>query len=136
MLDPVILCFTCSRRRARVVHHDNRNTTTAEKWLGDDGEIVVELPREEEEEGGDGGDDVDGGEHEGGEASGKGKRKAKAKPRRFTAVRVDRCVAWEGRDGFGRSLVGRCWHGKRGWHVPNPARPTHLPGGEERSWTA
>eukprot|EP00752_Nemacystus_decipiens_P004132 g3781.t1 len=57
------------------------------RWLGDDGEIVVELPREEEVDGdgGDGGDGDGGGEREGVEASGKGKGKAKVKPRRFTA---------------------------------------------------
>eukprot|EP00903_Cladosiphon_okamuranus_P010967 g10358.t1 len=59
------------------------------RWLGDDGEIVVELPREEEEEDGNvgdhGGDGGNGGEHGDGEAGGKGKGKAKTKPRRFTA---------------------------------------------------
>lgn len=54
------------------------------QWLGDNGEIVVELPRGEDEEGEDG--DDDGGR--GGESSsaGKGKGKEKAKARRFTAV--------------------------------------------------
>lgn len=54
------------------------------QWLGDNGEIVVELPRGEEEEDGDG--DDDGGT--GGQASStdKGKGKKKATARRFTAV--------------------------------------------------
>lgn len=54
------------------------------KWLGNDGEIVVELP---------GGDDDDGrqdGEAEGVDGKGKGKAREKVKARRFTAVRGTR----------------------------------------------
>lgn len=58
------------------------------QWLGDNGEIVVELPRgeegEEEEEGGDDDGGSGGGSSSTGKGKGKGKEKAKA--RRFTAV--------------------------------------------------
>ncbi|CBN74451.1 conserved unknown protein [Ectocarpus siliculosus] len=61
------------------------------RWLGDDGEIVVELPRGEDEEGEDG--DDDGGR--GGESSsaGKGKGKEKAKARRFTAEETKQALS-------------------------------------------
>lgn len=84
------------------------------KWLGDDGEIVVELPREQEEDGNgsDGDNGGGGGEHESGgtnaTGNGKGKGKAKAKARRFTAVRVDD-VVWCGGCVGGGVYVG--WRG-------------------------
>lgn len=57
------------------------------QWLGDNGEIVVELPRE----GGDDNDDDSGvrgeGENEDDRCRGKEKGKEKAKVHRFTAVR-------------------------------------------------
>lgn len=109
---PVVCIFTCltllsyvsSRPSAAVCPssvHENRNTRPRPKWLGDDGEIVVELPREEEKDGNggnDGGVGGGGGEPEGGESNGKGKGKGKAKPRRFTAVRVAWFVLWERRN--------------------------------------
>lgn len=58
------------------------------KWLGNDGEIVLELPRDDEgDEGHEDGDSA-GGEGLRNEGGVGGKGKKKAKPHRFTAVRV------------------------------------------------
>lgn len=95
---PVILCFLPLRRVWSI--RENTKKHGDAKWLGDDGEIVVELPRgqEEEDDNGSGGGGGGGGEREDGEANGKGKGKAKAKVRRFTAVRkwVDAARGWSG----------------------------------------
>lgn len=61
-----------------------RNVTSKnQKWLGDNGEIVVELPREDESE--DGLHEASSGDGDG-DGKGKGKGKQKTKVRRFTAV--------------------------------------------------
>ncbi|CAN0463224.1 unnamed protein product, partial [Ectocarpus sp. 12 AP-2014] len=60
------------------------------RWLGDNGEIVVELPRGEDEEGEDGNDH---GGRGGESSSGKGKGKGKAKARRFTAEETKQALS-------------------------------------------
>ncbi|CAN0199383.1 unnamed protein product [Pylaiella littoralis] len=70
------------------VDNDADEEPEERRWLGDDGEIVVELPRGQDEDVGDGGDEDDsGGDGESG-ASGRGKGKEKAKARRFTAEEI------------------------------------------------
>jgi len=64
-------------------------TTLRPQWLGENGEIVVELPREEEEDGDGREGGSDGGPRDGesdAPATGKGKGKQKHKARRFTKV--------------------------------------------------
>ncbi|CAB1118156.1 unnamed protein product [Ectocarpus sp. CCAP 1310/34] len=105
------------------------------RWLGDNGEIVVELPRGEDEEGEDG--DDDGGR--GGESSsaGKGKGKKKAKARRFTAALsvhkahlaclVARCAMvsrWAG-DPTVQAAIVSC--------LPNHLAKKHVPARQKRN---
>lgn len=60
------------------------------QWLGDNGEIVVELPREEEDEGQESGSEGGGT----GDVAGRGKGKEKAKVHRFTAVSGEPARRW------------------------------------------
>lgn len=73
------------RQLAAVVNHPTHNTPNPQpdQWLGDNGEIVVELPREDGDDVGN--EDDDGGGDSDGNGEGK-KGKGKAKPHRFTAV--------------------------------------------------
>lgn len=72
--------YTPARRRFRQYIESLQR-----QWLGDNGEIVVELPRKDGEVGDDGDNDDGGGDGES-SATGRGKGKEKAKARRFTAV--------------------------------------------------
>lgn len=106
-----------------VADYCTAHNTTKPQWLGDDGEIVVELPRGEEEGEGEGEDEDGGG---GGASKGKGKGKPKIKPRRATAVSgtnsnaVGMGAGWRAVY-FGRSLLLSCGTKKGGEITGHPS---------------